>query len=345
MNLQQRNDYIIEQYKNGRSTNQIADELNINSGTVYFALKKNNIEIKSRKNFDGHIEDKVDVIVRMYKNGMSAYKISKESGISQPTVLRCLKKQGFDLSSKSKRDNNNLLKDKFDQVLELYNKGKNCNQISKILGHNRHHIKQLLEKNGHIVKNACIKYDVDETFFEKIDNQNKAYMLGFFYTDGNNGGNHIKIQLQKEDSYILERFAELMGYTGPLSQIPPPKKFPHRKSQVEFRVTRTKLADQLTKLGCMPAKSLIIKFPSSKIVPNHLLSHFVRGYFDGDGSVSFQKNRVQSMSITSTDTFLNDLQTKILEPLRIYTKYYYRYENKNSATLFIGKQEDIQTSI
>ena len=34
----------------------------------------------------------------------------------------------------------------------------------------------------------------------------------------------------------------------------------------------------LIKQGCMPAKSLILKFPTEKQVPKNLLAPFIRGY-------------------------------------------------------------------
>lgn len=39
----------------------------------------------------------------------------------------------------------------------------------------------------------------------------------------------------------------------------------------------------LCKHGCVPNKSLILTFP--RTIPDNLIHHFIRGYFDGDGSV------------------------------------------------------------
>lgn len=41
--------------------------------------------------------------------------------------------------------------------------------------------------------------------------------------------------------------------------------------------------------GCVPKKSLILKFPEEDIVSKELQSHFIRGYFDGDGSLLHSK--------------------------------------------------------
>ena len=45
--------------------------------------------------------------------------------------------------------------------------------------------------------------------------------------------------------------------------------------------------NDLIKQGCVPNKSLILTFPNKHQVPKNLINHFIRGYFDGDGSISY----------------------------------------------------------
>lgn len=51
------------------------------------------------------------------------------------------------------------------------------------------------------------------------------------------------------------------------------------------------LALDLKNKGCYQGKSLTLTFPSKDIVPEHLIRHFIRGYFDGDGSVFISNER------------------------------------------------------
>lgn len=64
----------------------------------------------------------------------------------------------------------------------------------------------------------------------------------------------------------------------------------NNKIKNTFRIHNTKLVRQIINLGCFPRKSLTLKFPTFDIVPEQYMSHFIRGYFDGDGSVSEGKN-------------------------------------------------------
>lgn len=71
------------------------------------------------------------------------------------------------------------------------------------------------------------------------------------------------------------------------------------------------MTQQLTKLGCMPAKSLILEFPKWLIDPV-LQRHFIRGYFDGDGSI-YSKEPTKTghidygWQITSTQSFCENV--------------------------------------
>lgn len=63
--------------------------------------------------------------------------------------------------------------------------------------------------------------------------------------------------------------------------------------------------------GCVDRKSKIIRMPN---IPENLIRHFIRGYFDGDGSVCFyfatkaHKHRTLTTSFTSgSQGFLEDI--------------------------------------
>lgn len=58
------------------------------------------------------------------------------------------------------------------------------------------------------------------------------------------------------------------------------------KEYSRIQISSKTLTADLLKLGCTPRKSLTLKFPNDGIFKsNDLIRHFIRGYFDGDGSV------------------------------------------------------------
>lgn len=131
------------------------------------------------------------------------------------------------------------------------------------------------------------KFNLNENYFNIIDSEDKAYFLGLLYADGANYNNTVSISLQEEDKKIIEIFVKYIEYTGKL-YFRKAKKVTY-KNQYRLDLHSKTLTQALIKLGCVPKKSLILKFPNKKQVPKKLLHHFIRGYFDGDGSVSFSK--------------------------------------------------------
>lgn len=55
---------------------------------------------------------------------------------------------------------------------------------------------------------------------------------------------------------------------------------------VRMTVSCKQMCIDLVNKGCVPHKSLILEFPSTGVIPEHLIYHFIRGYFDGDGCLS-----------------------------------------------------------
>ena len=328
---------IIHMYESGIPTNKIAKEFSCNPGSIYFKLKEWNIDVKKRQKFSGDLRDYVDKIIELYDSGIGSYKISKMLNISKPTILRILKEKT--VVRDSKRDNNNLLKDKKDLIEELF-KTKNMTQIAKVVGYGEPSVYRLLKKYGHDTYKYKCKYSIDENFFKVIDTPDKAYVLGWIYSDGNvMKKGKIRISIQEGDKHILEEIKDRMKYTGELIYKKP--KNARCKPQSLLNIDRVEMADDLIKLGAVPNKSLILTFPTSEQVPEHLLSHFIRGVFDGDGSISIKKNKYLSCAITSTFSFCDSLSNYLSTIGINATNFYYRKPTKPTGSLFFGRKEDV----
>lgn len=67
------------------------------------------------------------------------------------------------------------------------------------------------------------RYSIDENYFDNIDNQEKAYFLGFLYSDGYNNTDkgEIVLNLQERDEEILIKFKNLLKYSGKLYYLKP----------------------------------------------------------------------------------------------------------------------------
>ena len=261
-----------------------------------------------------------DQIIKWIKDGKSIYWISKKLGCAKTSVNGFLKKRGIKSKHKCKVNYDDLLKDHEQEVVDLYNSGKTEIEIGQKLGFAGASIHRILKSTNLSVRDY--RYYVNEHFFDKVDSEEVAYVLGWFYSDGcvDNAGK-MRIQIQKDDEKILYKIRELMEYNGPFYEVPPPKKYPHRKAQVTLCINRKVLTDKLIALGCIPNKSLNLDFPT--FISDDMLPHFIRGVFDGDGSISCKKNSL-NISITSCEYFIQPLRDYLLNTLNIHTKHYYR---------------------
>ena len=121
------------------------------------------------------------------------------------------------------------------------------------------------------------KYDLNENFFDSWTSA-MAYVLGFWFADG---------YMRKEKSYrvifsgkdrdILIQILQAIKSNHPIS-------LDVKKSCYSISLCSKKLYQDLVKLGGMRCKSKVIDFPT---IPKKFLPDFIRGYFDGDGSVFF----------------------------------------------------------
>jgi hypothetical protein len=144
----------------------------------------------------------------------------------------------------------------------------------------------ILKKNN--IKSRVRKYKCNENYFEKIDTNEKAYWLGLLYADGYvrkrkqfNGkhkqGGIVGISLKSGDEYLLEKLIVDLDSTYKLT-----KQVKDDFLSYKLEINSVKLADDLVKLGCIPNKSLKLLPPN---LTDELINHFIRGYFDGDGSI------------------------------------------------------------
>ena len=149
----------------------------------------------------------------------------------------------------------------------------------------------------------------DNTVFDIIDTEEKAYWLGFLYADGyiSSTNNTVELSLKSTDYEHLNKFKVFLQYRGDV-KISSIKCKDKSYSRCRLSVTDKHFHDRLVRLGCIPKKSLILKFPSLNIFSNKdLVIDFIRGYIDGDGCLSFTSNGRLTIQIVGTKEFLDGI--------------------------------------
>jgi intein-encoded DNA endonuclease-like protein len=149
------------------------------------------------------------------------------------------------------------------------------------------------------------KYEFNETYFQEINSEEKAYWLGFLFADGNIYKTQMTLKLQKSDKEHLESFKKALASEHPIHDV-----FDSGYEYSSFFIGSKKLVEDLYNLKMTPRKTWTLEFPNIK---KSLIRHFIRGYFDGDGCLYVGK-RSKSWSIFSaSETFITHLQNEISE--------------------------------
>lgn len=231
-------------------------------------------------------------------------------------------------------------------IVRLYKDNNSIASIYRILKSNnitvgKKRISSILSNNGitlRTLSEAATKYEVASDFFSVIDSEEKAYWLGFMYADGYVTGTKIVgCKLSTKDEEHLIKLRNTLSPTKPLYYDETSQGFGNNTKSVALILTNRNLFKDLVSKGCIQNKSKLLTFPNENIVPKELIHHFIRGYFDGDGSVTAginPKGHIRILiGIVGTHHFLSEIRKELsLED----TKYLYKYKNKDIHELKVG---------
>lgn len=254
---------------------------------------------------DYFTEEEIYLIIKMYRQGFDIDDIIKQFKSEESNIREVLKFYQID------RKYNTFSQELNNRVIYLYQSNYTQKRICEVLKVSENGIKKILKRNG-IKKRSYSecnrRYALNEHYFDTIDTPNKAYILGLLYADGCNHLSHnsITLSLQESDLSILKSIKKELNYEGPIRFVEKNKKNFRHKNQYVLCINDEYMSKQLERLGMVNAKSLKLLWPT--FLPKDLISHFVRGYFDGDGCVWYDKKRNKcETQICGTRNFCENL--------------------------------------
>lgn len=243
-------------------------------------------------------------IIELYKQGTSITQLSKQFNCHNTTIKYILAKAK--LYGKEVKIHQNIINE--------YLNGESLTNLEKRYKCKRQNIAIVLLYNGYNVENKQNRTKFNETIFDSIDTEEKAYWLGFIFADGyiSSSKYTFEISLKGTDKHHLDKFNNFMQHEDQnhvkLSNIKLNGKIFER---CRWSVTNKHLWKTLNNLGCTPQKSLTLQFPNLNIFKTkNLICHFIRGYFDGDGSFSRTINArtvSPNVSLLGTYEFLSQI--------------------------------------
>lgn len=175
------------------------------------------------------------------------------------------------------------------EIEDLYKKLGTIKKIAEHFNTSQQTISRLFDHYS-IKRNKNIgnkKHNFNEDYFENIDNEEKAYWLGFLMADGcvyKGTGNSYRLQinLKYDDVGHLRKFQSTIGSDYSIQ-----RKEINNSVAALLKINSTKMCNDLIKHGVIERKSKICILPE---IDKCFYRHFIRGYFDGDGCIKFTIN-------------------------------------------------------
>lgn len=127
------------------------------------------------------------------------------------------------------------------------------------------------------------KYKYNEDYFDSIDTEQKAYILGLLLADGSIYKNKLTLSLSGEDGYMVDRVGSIISVGGYSIYEYKPKNSINTARRLT--VCNKNICESLNKYALWKNKSLNLNAPVNIFEP--YIRHFVRGYFDGDGHINY----------------------------------------------------------
>lgn len=152
------------------------------------------------------------------------------------------------------------------------------------------------------------KHTLNESYFENIDTQNKAYILGFLMADGcvsktdktQLSTNRLIVSISKKDRQVLEFIKNELECDYEIFDFIPSGTYANHEMS-RLSINSKQLCSDLAKYGIVPRKTGSESFP---ILDREYQRHFIRGFLDGDGFVT---NKGKAIGFCSNRNMLTEI--------------------------------------
>jgi hypothetical protein len=257
----------------------------------------------------------------------SSRKMAEIYGCDKKTIIKHVRELGIE-PNKINRGYKLSEKDK-EEIICAYEK-ESSTELADRYGVSRGMITKLWYDHNLIGKTRRFYMLKNEDFFSVIDTDEKAYWLGFIMADGNvsenkKGMNSVRIGLQISDENHLKKFCNAIGTDKPILT----SVNNSGREYASIEISSDVMFNDLKLYGCVPRKT----WGNTWVDLNNpeMQAAFIRGYFDGDGSISnnFEMNSLYRAMVSISGFKSNVEKFRIyLENIGIHASY--RQDNSQS---------------
>lgn len=199
-----------------------------------------------------------------------------------------------------------------DKIKELFERGLNYTEISKITNLSTWKIKNTVLRNGYkkIGKIRRSRYSLNENYFDIIG-EKQLWLIGLLAADGYINIRGSLFSITQSNSYgfdIINYIKSELEYSGPIYTSTTTCQLAY-----SLYITSEKIVKKLSEFNIINNKTLIYKLPKFK--NDYDFRNYIRGYIDGDGSIGIYNNGSNCIylviSFVGTEEFIKSISEKI----------------------------------
>ncbi len=305
-----------------------------------------------------------DQIIDLYVNKKYTriqIKAELKLNFSDSVIKRILKENNILIRSnpgakKGERRKQEISRELQDEIIEAYNKGWGLNKVVQKLNlpFDADKVKRILKDNNIKIRNYyeakqvaegtdLRKYHINDNY--NFESHNGAWLLGFIAADGylpitHGASNRVVITLAEQDEDVLYMIKHELEYTGHIT-----RHLNNNYPASSLAFTSKPIRQKIESYGIGNNKTFKLKH-LPKLSDEYMLD-FIRGFFDGDGSISELKDyhKICTSITCASKTFLQEIQqylrekiqiqsqVKITETQRVHTIYTLKYSTNDSFKL------------
>lgn len=299
-------------------------------------------------------DEEVQDVCTRYINSESLRDIGKTYNVTTKVIARILKLNNIHIRTKSEsksfpRPNRRSYDLQTEQeIVKLYQAGINIRQLSRRFNLERQSIRTLLQRHNITIihYSSPRKYSCNDTFFDQL-NEYSCYWMGFLGADGAIFKNSekfgkLRLTLGIKDINHLKQFKEHLSSNAPIVRYI--RKI-DLKEYAYIDINSIHIVNTLIHYTITPKKTFTIQWPNH--IPNELLRHYLRGYFDGDGywNVSTVKRKLKyttgsqlilRFTLPGNITFLTALQQYLIDECQLEPVKLTAIKNRNQQIAYLG---------
>jgi intein/homing endonuclease len=188
------------------------------------------------------------------------------------------------------------------KIIEEYMNGESVSRLSVRFSIHRSTVQRILKRNGIVLRERTYVRNCIEDVFSTYTKES-CYWAGFIAADGHirRGRNTLSIKLSAIDYAHLVKFKEFIGTNVDI-------KYGNSATYCYIDITNPYVVSDLkTNFLIENNKTFTLKFP---LIPDEMKSHFIRGFFDGDGSITKTTTITTSFTCASPE-FMDELKELI----------------------------------